>query len=735
MKNSILFLFLITTLLFQSCSKDSNSEETKPDVVAPTISFSIAGFSNTTSSEPIVVSNQIEVTIDAQDAGGIAKIEAFIDNQKVGEDTSAPYSIIIDVSTLSSKTGKISTFKNYTLKITATDIAGNSQSTEQIINVDNEKPSITAVTLSDGSIINGDTNVVSFEVMDNEELVSVKAFLNDELLLDVPLDDLSININSNNLTDGQNTLKLEAKDSGDNTGVFEVNFVSDNTGPEITLESLVANQILDAEILLSPAISDTYSTVAFAEIVLDGNSLQSFPNPETINLDFDPENYSVGEHQLQITAQDNLGNTSSIEIPFDIYRRMITINIPEGRLNPAIVLPVVFLSRMDGSLLVHQEILKEDRQIILRIAEEFDMNTEFMVSFYLQDNGSASGISTHQNITRSNLGVINLAEAKRLEAELGMNIQVPTANFFSQDFLLGGSASSFDSFVWNSAESAYFVYLNTSVGNLEINTAELASNAKPFDSYYVYETGASYTYALLDSPIDANFILDKANMRTDNVTDNNFTIATSHTPTNPVANLQLYGALTQEDDMTNRYHRIYNFNLGANAGDILNYKLNTLFSHYRHSLNYDNYHTERNGTPPSTYSIPNVSVDYTTSNNVVNLNIQGTEHVLGRVEFVDDTGPVYVWNIAFNSQTTTSVVIPELPPGINHPVKTAYENNTIQAESVHLYSYESINSYSEYLQNVVKDHKNVLDVTDWFQLIYASDSGFHKGPIDEFGFQ
>ncbi|MFC4219183.1 Ig-like domain-containing protein [Flagellimonas marina] len=111
-------------------------------MVAPTVDFSIAGSSGSGNSEPIVVSNQIQININAQDAEGIAKVEAFIDNEKVGEDTTAPYQITIDVSGYASK-GVTSKLTDYVLRIDATDTSGNTSSTDQLINIVNETPLIT----------------------------------------------------------------------------------------------------------------------------------------------------------------------------------------------------------------------------------------------------------------------------------------------------------------------------------------------------------------------------------------------------------------------------------------------------------------------------------------------------------------------------------------------------------------------------------------------------------------
>ena len=131
----VLMGIALTALL--SCSSDSSDTTPEPDTVAPTLDFTISGTSS--GSEPIVVSNQMEININAQDAKGISKVEAFIDDEKVGEDTTAPYQITIDVSNYTSKNNLTAKFTDYTLKVTVTDTSGNETSKEQVIHIDNEE--------------------------------------------------------------------------------------------------------------------------------------------------------------------------------------------------------------------------------------------------------------------------------------------------------------------------------------------------------------------------------------------------------------------------------------------------------------------------------------------------------------------------------------------------------------------------------------------------------------------
>ncbi|AEM71296.1 fibronectin type III domain-containing protein [Allomuricauda ruestringensis DSM 13258] len=131
---------LLSFFVLFSCSSDSEDPAPDPDTVAPTLNFTISGTSS--GSAPIVVSDQMEININAQDANGITKVEVFIDNEKVGEDTSAPFKIIVDLSgyTAKSLTAKS---QNYTLRVNATDTSENTSSKEQTITIESKTQLIT----------------------------------------------------------------------------------------------------------------------------------------------------------------------------------------------------------------------------------------------------------------------------------------------------------------------------------------------------------------------------------------------------------------------------------------------------------------------------------------------------------------------------------------------------------------------------------------------------------------
>jgi len=131
-KFSISFLALCIVI---SCSSDSN--EIIDDTTPPKLNISIEGLEEINNG-PLTVSDKIILNIEAQDTSGLEKVEAFIDDEKVGEDLTSPFQIIIDLSGYSSKSESGKTrFQNHTLKVVATDKVGNESTIEKVLNIEN----------------------------------------------------------------------------------------------------------------------------------------------------------------------------------------------------------------------------------------------------------------------------------------------------------------------------------------------------------------------------------------------------------------------------------------------------------------------------------------------------------------------------------------------------------------------------------------------------------------------
>lgn len=709
MKKSILALLTITFIFTYSCSKESSNPTAEPDVTAPTFNFSIAGFNNNSSAIPIVVSNQIEININAQDAGGISKVEAFIDDEKVGEDTSAPYSIIVDVSSLASKTGKTNTFKDYILKVVVTDKSGNSESKNTIINVDNEKPTITGVNLSAGAVINGDNNTVTFDVMDNQELTSVKAFLNNELLIDLPLDNLSININTNNLTDGENVLKIEALDSGENLGSFEVAFISDNTGPEITIESLVENQIIDSLITISPNVNDLYSEVDSLKVFLGDSIIVSLANQTDYSFDFDPNLFGTGANSIKIIATDSLDNMSELIIPIEIYRRLITLNFPSNFYDPQLARIYVFASDVEGNLLDSKRVMQDTDKITLRTIEEISPNSEFMLTIGEYSTGAfgnSSEFTTLQNLTPSTLGEINFKTYPRFDYSPTNPIKFPAQGFDSQDIIS-----------LNSEGFGYGGSFYSETEEFSIDRRRRTTSAVNSEFIYVPQVNLTlneYSYYVADWDIPSDFVFTPQLFTNQNVEKRFYQPILSNGDTFESSSYWIAGYFSNDDFQNNIYHRIDGHGYGYQGLEGIPYYFNSIFTNYKYNVRINDYYTERTGELAPSFHTLDWSIDYSYSNNEIEVIKNGLDHTVGKVFINSDPYVVigglnisYRWSLVFDSQKTDNIKLPKIP----EEIKTwgfyeLYEQGNMEVQQVEIKRYENINSYDEYLYKVIKDNRH-----------------------------
>ena len=133
---SIKFLaFSIFTVIVSACSSESNenNEVDVKDTVAPVVNISFSGLPDSSGTDSVIVKEELRFTVGTQDAGGVAKVEVFLDNEKIAEDTTSPFEFVIDLAPYSAKTRK--SYKEFILKVVATDNSGNATTEELPLNI------------------------------------------------------------------------------------------------------------------------------------------------------------------------------------------------------------------------------------------------------------------------------------------------------------------------------------------------------------------------------------------------------------------------------------------------------------------------------------------------------------------------------------------------------------------------------------------------------------------------
>jgi len=722
----IMLLLAASTMLY-SCSSDSEdpAPTPEPDVIAPEVDFSIPGNPSSTSSETPVISNQIVVEVDAQDAGGVAKVEAFIDGEKVGEDTTAPYQIVIDVSSYASKNTLTGKFTDYILKVTVTDTSGNETSKEQVIHIDNELPSIAEVSLTDGQVIGGDTNTVTFSVSDNEGLNSVKTYLNETLLEEHTDGTYEINLNTLELSDGENSFKIEAVDLADNVATYDVAFISDNTGPIVSLESIAANQIVDEPTMVSPNITDEYSAITSVEFLMEDSSQLVLEGEVTHEWELNPNGFNTGAISIYIKALDSLGNETIVEFPIEILRRLITINIPTGFYNPESARLFVFASDMEGQLLDIKRIYSDTEVVKLQTTNEIEGDFEYMITFgeYISGAvGNATEFTTVQNVSPAVMPTMNLKANKRF-LNSSFSYLVPTENFDFNDEL-NIVAQGFDYYAnFNQIESG-------PTSDISIVQRKTVNSALQSDSFYLAmynNTLNTYSYAVLDSNIASDLIIS-ADMFTTQGVEQRFYDPIMNGQTFESSTIDIRGFFNLNEFNNNINHLIHNHGYGYIPPNGIPYFISDAFTNYKYTVRINDYFTERTGQPEGSFTPVDWSVDYSFLNNQIDITTSGVGHTVGKI-FIDSETPEvinglnvsYRWNLVYDSQKMDQVILPQIPEEIQSwGFYTVYENDGFKVQQVEIKGFQGIPDYNSYLSGVLKNNKYSFTVSPNMQSKFNS---------------
>ena len=707
-----IFFSLLLTFLFISCS--SEEEEQKiPDTVAPTIEVSIPGITNL-SGGPVKVGNIMTIRIDAKDESGIKKVEAFIDDEKVAEDLIAPYEMVLDLSSFSAKNLN-SSAKNtdYKMSIVVTDIAGNETKEDYTITVDNDLPIVSEVTISDGDILNGITNPIMFTATDNDELALVSVLVNGENLSYVQESQYSFNLDTSNLQDGENELSIQASDLVGNTVSYTVNFIVDNTGPQIVVESLTTDMIIDEMITLSPVVTDAFSEVDSLKLFFREDLIHVFDVATEISYDFDPILFELGEGEIKFIAIDSLGNETTATYNISLQKLIFTLNIPEGYLSYNIPAShYVMASNLDGSIIDIEQLTHDSRLIKLHAVENFTIGQEFTITFAsLGSNGAVSYLYSISNVNLDNLKTLVLETPIRYTGDGGTYYPINGKPQDLQLFFFGRD----------------YYFSSNEAGDPLITNFTSSNIIDPQGPAYMYgfnPTTNFYNYLLIERPIASDFEINYSDFVQDNLINKQISMTPSEYMTE-TKNLSIYGFFNQTDEVNDTYHQLWSYGYGANASIGYNYILNTQFYSHAFSFIAGNYQAKGLGIPQDNISIPDWTVNFSLTNNEVQISTTGTEHSIGEIymEGGYDIGAPYQWNLFFDSSITTTISLPNIPELLqNFPIYDVYMNNQIEIGRVSVGRYESFNDYNSYLEQIIKGNKAFKKAAPRFESIFTGET-------------
>jgi len=173
---------------------------TPADTTPPTVSASESGSSGT-----------ITLSATASDNVGVSKVEFLVDGVLVGSDTTAPYAISLNSTTLSNG--------SHTLVAKAYDAAGNVGTSSAVaFSISNATADTTPPTVSASESGSSGTITLSASASDNVGVSKVEFWVDNVLKGTVLTPPYTLALNSTTLSDGSHTLVAKAYDAAGNVG-------------------------------------------------------------------------------------------------------------------------------------------------------------------------------------------------------------------------------------------------------------------------------------------------------------------------------------------------------------------------------------------------------------------------------------------------------------------------------------------------------------------------------------
>ncbi|WP_431123065.1 hypothetical protein [Flagellimonas flava] len=711
MKKYYFFLLLLAALPFiKSCSKESSDTKEIEDSIPPKVEFQIEGFNKNTS-DPIIVSGSITINIEATDNDKLNSATVSINGETVGQSSAQPFKFVVDISGFSSKIPDTQNFKEYILKIEVSDVSGNVTTVQQNFYIDNDLPSISEVTLENGTVLNGNENVVSFSVSDNQELKQVTAAVGDSPIEVVENSDggYSMTLNTLFLDDGNNTLRIIAQDYAENTFTYQVDFISDNTGPIIEIEGIMDNEVIGENKTIVPSVTDEYSEAVDLKILLSEDLLFTFDELTDLSFDLLPESLSTGTYDLTFEASDSLGNISTVVVPIDIKRLLITINIPLGYIPQGHVTKRLFylVSDKDGKLLDFAQ-GEENSTVKLYSENEFPLDEEFTLSLleisgYLNGNQNNEIFSVGQ-LTRQAKSVYELKPHINYAGPIRTSFKITGLDPCANNVLAGGT-SYFDAHSSGSEDLEIWNYQPLEDPSLKTDKIYLF-----LDLYCLEES----KYLVFDNPIPEN--IDKTISVSDFI-DTDIMKSSTTFSNEGYGEVKIFGYNSLDDYRSNVNHLLdTGFRHTTHSPGPLQYFWLDRFAEYKHELISKDFVRIARGLPENNYQVPDWSIDHTLTNGIVDMAITAGPHSVGKVIIDSDRYPsasFLDWIYIFDSQNAQQLVLPELPDELQEfQIYDVFKEKDFKIYQSQITDYQGIDTYRDYIQQIILPNKSYQSLGD-----------------------
>ncbi|WP_304943083.1 Ig-like domain-containing protein [Vallitalea guaymasensis] len=229
------------------------------DDVAPTCNI-------TSPSNGDTVNAMLAIEANAEDNVAVSKVEFYVDNNKIGEVTAAPYNFNWNTNTVNNG--------NYNLKVKAIDTSNNEATSSEItvtVNnvIDDEAPTCNITSPANGDDVNGTINI-NADAQDNIAVNKVEFYVDNNKIGEDTTSPYSFEWDTTTVSNASHTLKVKAIDTSDNEGLSNEITVAVDNAP--TVEYKTETFTGSASIFNSPQIDIDVTANGTIDLQLSGSS-------------------------------------------------------------------------------------------------------------------------------------------------------------------------------------------------------------------------------------------------------------------------------------------------------------------------------------------------------------------------------------------------------------------------------------------------------------------------------
>ena len=283
----------------------------------PDVDTTLPNVSMTYPANGATVSGSLTMQASASDNVGVESVAFAVDGVTKCTDTAAAYSCSWDSATAANG--------SHTLRATARDAAGNTQSHSVSVTVDNPVPDTTLPSVSltspaGGATVSG-TTAVAAGASDNVGVAKVEFYIDGSLRASDTTSPYSYSWNTTTSSNGSHTVMARAYDAANNSRsasrtVTVSNSTSDTTLPSVSITSPTSGATVSGTLTIQASASDNVGvqSVTFA---VDG-STKCTDTTASYACSWDSNTVSNGSHTLTATARDAAGNTRSHSLSINV---------------------------------------------------------------------------------------------------------------------------------------------------------------------------------------------------------------------------------------------------------------------------------------------------------------------------------------------------------------------------------------------------------------------------------